>query len=83
VKTPNLDCLEADLFGPFYHSLKREHLVYPTARSLATLGRRAGLETMHLGSTSHLLAGFLGSDRIAKLIRDDRGADLVAHFRRH
>lgn len=33
VKTPNLDCPEAEVFGPHYHSLKREHLAYLSADS--------------------------------------------------
>jgi 2-polyprenyl-3-methyl-5-hydroxy-6-metoxy-1,4-benzoquinol methylase len=79
IKTPNLDCPEAEIFGPYYHSLKREHLVYFTPRSLADAGKRAGLRPTLVSSSSHLLGGFVGS-RTSEWEKSGRGADITGYF---
>jgi 2-polyprenyl-3-methyl-5-hydroxy-6-metoxy-1,4-benzoquinol methylase len=81
VKTPNLDCPEADLFGPHYHSLKREHLAYFSPDSLSEVARAVGFEPIHVATTSHLLVGFVGSEQARAWGRELRGADLVAWYR--
>jgi 2-polyprenyl-3-methyl-5-hydroxy-6-metoxy-1,4-benzoquinol methylase len=82
VKTPNLDCPEASLFGPHYHSLKREHLLYFTPRSLTAAAAQAGLESADVTTTTHLLRGFFGDDALRQWERDGRGADVVAWYRK-
>jgi SAM-dependent methyltransferase len=82
IKTPNLDCPEAELFGPHYHSLKREHLVYFAASGLSAAAAQAGLEPVRISSASHLLLGFVGREQTAAWGEARRGADLVALFRR-
>jgi len=82
IKTPNLDCPEAEIFGPHYHSLKREHLVYFTADGLRAAAADQGLDVVEISSISHLLAGFVGATTIAEWASSLRGADLVAYFRR-
>jgi len=82
IKTPNLDCPEAEVFGPYYHSLKREHLVYFTPQSLEQAARLAGLRTLQVSSSSHLLSGFVGSEQVAKWAAAGRGADITAYFQR-
>jgi 2-polyprenyl-3-methyl-5-hydroxy-6-metoxy-1,4-benzoquinol methylase len=82
IKTPNLDCPEAQVFGPYYHSLKREHLVYFTPKSLEQAAHLAGLHTVDVSSSSHLLVGFVGSDETTNWAKTGRGADLVAYFSR-
>ena len=82
IKTPNLDCPEAEVFGPHYHSLKREHLVYFTPISLEAAAVRARLDPILTTSTSHLLVGFVGSETTATWARERRGADLVVYLRR-
>ncbi len=82
LKTPNLRCPEARVFGPHYHSLKREHLVYFTAPSLVAVAFRAGFESIGVTSVSHLLSGFVGAARTAELAGQLEGADLVAYFRK-
>jgi 2-polyprenyl-3-methyl-5-hydroxy-6-metoxy-1,4-benzoquinol methylase len=82
IKTPNLDCPEAAIFGPHYHSLKREHLVYFTPSGIAGAARAAGLEPVHVSSTSHLLVGFVGRDQTQRWAADLRGADLTIYLRR-
>ena len=34
IKTPNIRCPEARMFGPHFHCLRREHLIYFTPESL-------------------------------------------------
>jgi 2-polyprenyl-3-methyl-5-hydroxy-6-metoxy-1,4-benzoquinol methylase len=80
LKTPNLDCPEAEIFGPRYHSLKREHLAYFTPASLEQAAAEAGLTPLSIGSTSHLLNGFIGEARTRELATARRGADLVAYL---
>jgi 2-polyprenyl-3-methyl-5-hydroxy-6-metoxy-1,4-benzoquinol methylase len=82
VKTPNIDCPEAEVFGPWYHSLKREHLGFFSARSLTAAAARHGLEPVHVGTLSHLLQGFVGTDQTTRWAKELRGADLDAWYRR-
>jgi SAM-dependent methyltransferase len=87
IKTPNLDCPEAEIFGPHYHSLKREHLVYFAPSGLARVARAAGLEVVRVTSTSHLLrgfvlGGFVGAAACERWAAAQRGADLTAYLRR-
>lgn len=81
IKTPNLDCPEARVFGPHYHSLKREHLAFFSADSLTAAAARAGCQPVHVATTSHLLAGFVGQERTRMWEQELRGADLVAWYR--
>jgi 2-polyprenyl-3-methyl-5-hydroxy-6-metoxy-1,4-benzoquinol methylase len=82
IKTPNIDCPERDVFGPHYHSLKREHLVYYSASGLKTAAASVGLTQVHGSSASHLLVGFVGEQTTAQWVDAARGADLVACFRK-
>jgi 2-polyprenyl-3-methyl-5-hydroxy-6-metoxy-1,4-benzoquinol methylase len=82
VKTPNIDCPEADLFGAHYHSLKREHLAYFSVTSLTAAAAAAGLEPVHVTTSSHLLVGFVGVEETRRWEQSDRGADIVAWYRR-
>ncbi len=81
VKTPNLDCPEAQVFGPHYHSLKREHLAYFSAGSLTAAAQAAGFEPVDVTSISHLLVGFVGREQTREWERELRGADLSAWYR--
>jgi 2-polyprenyl-3-methyl-5-hydroxy-6-metoxy-1,4-benzoquinol methylase len=82
VKTPNIDCPEADVFGAHYHSLKREHLQFFSVTSLTAAARAAGLEPVHVTTSSHLLVGFVGAEQTQRWEQSDRGADIVAWYRR-
>jgi 2-polyprenyl-3-methyl-5-hydroxy-6-metoxy-1,4-benzoquinol methylase len=82
IKTPNVACAEADVFGPWYHSLKREHLQFFSGESLTACAARAGLEPAALGSISHLLSGFVGREQCDVWEREGRGADLASWYRR-
>jgi 2-polyprenyl-3-methyl-5-hydroxy-6-metoxy-1,4-benzoquinol methylase len=80
VKTPNLDCPEAELFGPHYHSFKREHLGFFSPESLAAIALAAGFQPLHVATTSHLLAGFVGVRQTKAWESELRGADLIAWY---
>jgi 2-polyprenyl-3-methyl-5-hydroxy-6-metoxy-1,4-benzoquinol methylase len=82
IKTPNLDCPEARVFGSHYHSLKREHLAFFSADSLTAMALAAGLEPVDVATASHLLVGFVGPEQTEAWERELRGADLVAWYRR-
>jgi 2-polyprenyl-3-methyl-5-hydroxy-6-metoxy-1,4-benzoquinol methylase len=82
VKTPNIDCPEATIFGPHYHSLKREHLSFFSPESLTAAARTAGLKPVHVTTTSHLLTGFVGPEETQEWEHRLRGADVVAWYRR-
>jgi 2-polyprenyl-3-methyl-5-hydroxy-6-metoxy-1,4-benzoquinol methylase len=82
LKTPNIDCPEADVFGPHYHSLKREHLLFFSPRSLDAAAAAAGLEPAHVTTTSHLLGGFVGPEALRQWEREGRGADVLAWYRK-
>jgi 2-polyprenyl-3-methyl-5-hydroxy-6-metoxy-1,4-benzoquinol methylase len=82
IKTPNIDCPEAEVFGCHYHSLKREHLAFFSPASLSATAARAGLEPLDVGTASHLLLGFVGAGQTARWERALRGADLVAWYRK-
>jgi 2-polyprenyl-3-methyl-5-hydroxy-6-metoxy-1,4-benzoquinol methylase len=59
VRTPNLTALEGVVFGPYYHSLKPEHLHLFSAHSLSECIAEAGLESQLVMSEAHLFRGFL------------------------
>jgi 2-polyprenyl-3-methyl-5-hydroxy-6-metoxy-1,4-benzoquinol methylase len=80
VKTPNIDCPEGEVFGPHYHSFKREHLAFFSPDSLTAAAAAAGLRPVHITTTSHLLAGFVGWKQAHTWERELRGADLVAWY---
>ena len=82
IKTPNIDCPEADLFGPWYHSLKREHLGFFSPRSLTAAAARHDLEPVRVATRSHLLQGFVGEGQTARWAEMLRGADLDAWYRK-
>jgi SAM-dependent methyltransferase len=82
IKTPNLLCPEAEVFGPWYHSLKREHLQFFSMDSLTACAASAGLEPAALGSISHLLEGFVGRERCDAWEQAGLGADLACWYRR-
>lgn len=82
IKTPNIDCPEAEIFGPHYHSLKREHLLFFSPESLTAAAERAGLKLVDMATPSHLLRGFVGDAQIEKWQLAKRGADLVAWYRK-
>jgi 2-polyprenyl-3-methyl-5-hydroxy-6-metoxy-1,4-benzoquinol methylase len=77
LRTPNLCALELDVFGPFYHSLKLEHLHYFSVTSLSHLLLRAGLSPAFVTTESHLLRGLLGT-ALEVFGREQRGSDLFA-----
>jgi 2-polyprenyl-3-methyl-5-hydroxy-6-metoxy-1,4-benzoquinol methylase len=82
IKTPNIDCPEAEIFGPHYHSLKREHLLFFSPESLTAAAERAGLELVDMATPSHLLRGFVGEAEIEAWQQAHRGADLAAWYRK-
>jgi SAM-dependent methyltransferase len=81
LKTPNLDSPEADIFGPHYHSLKREHLVLFSPDSLTEAAGQAGLEPVSVKTVSHLLRGFVGDAGCRDYEAARRGADIVGWYR--
>jgi 2-polyprenyl-3-methyl-5-hydroxy-6-metoxy-1,4-benzoquinol methylase len=83
IKTPNIDCPEAEVFGPWYHSLKREHLGFFSPASLTDVSQRTGFEPVSVATVSHLLVGFVGTEQTAQWERELRGADIVAWYRRN
>jgi len=80
IKTPNINCPEAEMFGSHYHSLKREHLVYLSDKSLQTITGLADLSTHSITSISHLLRGFVGEEQTKQWEVESRGSDLVGYF---
>jgi len=82
IKTPNIDACEVEVFGPHYHSFKREHLVYFTPKSLAACARTASLDVHFSTSIAHLLIGFLGVDATREHANNMRGSDLVVYLQK-
>lgn len=76
-RTPNILALELEVFGPYYHSLKREHIHYFSAKSLCQCLQSAGLTPVFMTTESHLLQGFLGRE-LATYARLLRGSDILA-----
>lgn len=81
IKTPSVDCPEAEVFGPHYHSLKREHLILLGPRSIAAAAGAAGLDVVAVRTLSHLLSGFVGDEGVRAWADAGRGADVVAYLR--
>lgn len=66
IRTPNLCAVEHQVFGRFYHSLKRDHLCCFSPLSILTFATSAGLHVVQLETEAHLLKGFLGDDVVAQ-----------------
>lgn len=82
IKTPNINCPEVDIFGPHYHSFKREHLVYFTNEGLKKCADKYGLIPYYSTSISHLLSGFIGSDKSNIWSKILKGSDLIVYLRK-
>jgi len=82
IKTPNIDCPEVDIFGPYYHSFKREHLIYFSAKGLTNYSINAGFCVHKATSISHLLKGFVKEAQVKEWENMLRGSDLVVYLRR-
>lgn len=82
IKTPNLDCPEEMLFGPRYHSYKREHLIYFTNDALIAYAAKAGFVSHKSLSVSHLLTGFVGVEKANKWANELNGADLIVYLKK-
>lgn len=82
IKTPNIRCPEARLFGPHYHSLRREHLVYFAVPSLVAVAQQAGFRPVQVNTVSHLLVGFVGRNVTDQLAAEAQGSDIIAYFRK-
>lgn len=82
VKTPNIYCPEVNIFGPYYHSFKREHLVYFSANGLQKICNNIGYKTIKLNSISHLLQGFIGKEECNNLENSLQGSDLICYFKK-
>jgi len=80
IKTPNINCPEVNIFYNYYHSFKREHLVYFTKESLSKYASLAGLSAYLITSKSHLLTGFVGKEKTDRWEVECKGTDLVAYF---
>ncbi|HEV7298874.1 MAG TPA: class I SAM-dependent methyltransferase [Tepidisphaeraceae bacterium] len=81
IRTPSIAAVELDVFGPAYHSLKKEHLNYFSPASLGRLLGEAGLSPLLITTQSHLLNGFfpgkvLTYDKVLK------GSDIFAVARK-
>jgi 2-polyprenyl-3-methyl-5-hydroxy-6-metoxy-1,4-benzoquinol methylase len=76
LRTPNLNALEREILGWRYYSLRREHLVYFTSKSLLNLALGVGVCPRMLTTECHFFKGFLGKDMEAqaKLLQ---GSDLL------
>jgi hypothetical protein len=82
IKTPNIRCPEARLFGPHYHSFRRAHLVYYSVPSLVRAVEAVGLQRVRVSTVSHLLVGFVGRTVTDQLAADAQGSDIIAYFRK-
>jgi 2-polyprenyl-3-methyl-5-hydroxy-6-metoxy-1,4-benzoquinol methylase len=60
VRTPNIDSVEAKVFGNLFYSLKSEHLHYFSPKSLALFAHKAGLAPKFVITQSHFFQGLLG-----------------------
>jgi len=82
IKTPNINCPEVNVFGPHYHSFKREHLVYFSNTSILDCAKKAGLYSHLSLSVSHLLVGFVGEETTNKWAQSLKGSDLIIYLKK-
>jgi 2-polyprenyl-3-methyl-5-hydroxy-6-metoxy-1,4-benzoquinol methylase len=82
IKTPNIMCPEVDVFGPHYHSFKREHLVYFSNSGLLECANHVGFEPYVSSSVSHLLVGFVGQEQTKIWANSLRGSDLIVYLKK-
>ncbi len=82
IKTPNIQCLEGYIFGKYYHSFKREHLIYFSNNSLSSYADKTGFSVYKSQSISHLLTGFFGKQYTDKLEDTLNGSDLIVYLKK-
>jgi 2-polyprenyl-3-methyl-5-hydroxy-6-metoxy-1,4-benzoquinol methylase len=81
IRTPSIVAVEREVFGPAYHSLKKEHLNYFSPASLSRFLGEAGLSPMLVTTQSHLLNGFFPG-KILTYDKIGRGSDIFAVARK-
>lgn len=82
IKTPNINCPEIKVFSNYYHSLKREHLVYFSSTSLTNYAEKVGFKVVLKQSVSHLLKGFVGPDQTNEWENLLQGSDLIFYLKK-
>ena len=83
VKTPNIDCPEAEMFGSLFYSFRREHLVYFSNNSLQSYAKQAGFSIHYASSISHFLTGFVGEKQAMTWAKSLRGSDLIIYLKKN
>lgn len=81
IRTPSIVAVEREIFGPAYHSLKKEHLNYFSPASLSRFLGDAGLSPMLVTTQSHLLNGFFPG-RVLWFDKVGRGSDIFTVARK-
>jgi 2-polyprenyl-3-methyl-5-hydroxy-6-metoxy-1,4-benzoquinol methylase len=81
IRTPSIVAVEREIFGPAYHSLKKEHLNYFSPASLSRFLGEAGLSPLLVTTQSHLLNGFF-SGKVLSYDKVQRGSDIFVVARK-
>ena len=76
IKTPNINAAERFVFGPKYHSFKREHLHYFSKNSLEKVLQHTGFSVVRIDQISHLFGGFSMIDFNKYFSNNELGSDL-------
>lgn len=81
IRTPNLQSLEAKVFGDKFHSFKLEHLNYFSVKSLTYVFMDLDFEIIFIKTTSHLFDGFKGIDTNS-IEKSHLGSDIFCIIRK-
>lgn len=75
-KAPNINALEAHVFGPDYHSFKREYLVLLSLGWFHAHASECGFRVADQITNSHLLQGFMGEKETSLAAMSGLGSDI-------
>lgn len=77
IKTPSLNALEFEVFGSYYHSLKREHLNYFSPNSLTQLLNVSGFQLKMKYGISHMFQGLLAGNLTSLAVANGKESDFL------
>lgn len=82
MRSPNIDCIEFDVFRDYYHSIKQDHMNYFSKQTLERLMEMSNFQIENFKSTTHILQGLLTESEQNEIGSMGKGADFFCIARK-
>ncbi len=76
LRTNNLDSIEEKIFGPYFHSIKNEHLFYFSPSSLENIFLKHGLKKIKSWTHTHIFLAFMSIKERNIINKNNQGGDI-------